>query len=84
MAMQIRILRSGDESILRNVAAGVFDHAIHMQTTTEFLDDPRHHLVVAKHLTPKARRPAAKLGRAQASPTRSRPAKPEKSTGILQ
>lgn len=44
---EIRVLKSGDSSVLDNVAPEVFDHAIKTDMTREFLEDPRHHLVVA-------------------------------------
>jgi len=47
MTVEIKVLRSGDESVLANVAAEVFDNPIDAQLTAEFLGDPRHHLVVA-------------------------------------
>jgi ribosomal protein S18 acetylase RimI-like enzyme len=47
MAIDIKILRGGDEPILGRVAAGAFDHAIDAALTREFLADPRHHIAVA-------------------------------------
>ena len=47
MPLEIKILRSGDEAILANVAPGVFDNSVNSQLATEFLCDERHHLVVA-------------------------------------
>jgi aminoglycoside 6'-N-acetyltransferase I len=47
MSVEIRILSRGDESILRNVAPGVFDNRVDERLSVEFLSDPRHHLVVA-------------------------------------
>lgn len=47
MAIEIRILRSGDETILSNVADDVFDDPIVPQAAQEFLGDPRYHLAVA-------------------------------------
>jgi ribosomal protein S18 acetylase RimI-like enzyme len=44
--MEIKVLRSGDERVLSNVAAGVFDNPIDPNLTAEFLADPRHHLAV--------------------------------------
>jgi len=44
---EIRILGSGDETLLRNVAPGVFDHALKPALVAEFLRDERHHLAVA-------------------------------------
>ena len=45
--VEIRLLRTGDEEVLENVAPGVFDNAIDRDLAREFLADPRHHLVVA-------------------------------------
>ena len=47
MAVEIRILQAGDETILDNVAADVFDDPVIPQAAREFLGDPRHHLAVA-------------------------------------
>jgi ribosomal protein S18 acetylase RimI-like enzyme len=47
MAIEVRILRRGDENILTRVAAGVFDNPIDPDLAAEFLADPRHHLAVA-------------------------------------
>jgi hypothetical protein len=47
MTVEIKVLRSGDESVLANVAAEVFDNPIDADLTAEFLGDPRHHLAVA-------------------------------------
>ena len=47
MAIEIKVLRRGDESILMNVAAEVFDNPINAELTREFLQDPRHHIAVA-------------------------------------
>jgi ribosomal protein S18 acetylase RimI-like enzyme len=47
MATEIKVLQSGDETILMNVAAGVFDNPIDAELTREFLGDPRHHIAVA-------------------------------------
>ena len=47
MAVEIRVLRSGDESFLSNVAPEVFDNPINRDFTREFLQDPRHHIAVA-------------------------------------
>lgn len=47
MPIEIRILRSGDESVLDHTADDVFDDPIVTQTTRQFLADPRHHLAVA-------------------------------------
>lgn len=47
MTVGIKVLRRGDESILRNVAAALFDDPIDPKLTAEFLADPRHHMAVA-------------------------------------
>jgi aminoglycoside 6'-N-acetyltransferase I len=47
MAIAIRLLRSGDESVLGDVAPSVFDDPIDPAATRAFLTDPRHHLAVA-------------------------------------
>jgi len=47
MPIEIRILRHDDELILTRVAPEVFDDPINMQAAGEFLNDSRHHLVVA-------------------------------------
>jgi ribosomal protein S18 acetylase RimI-like enzyme len=47
MAVQIKVLRGGDEGVLGNVASGLFDNPIDSRLTAEFLGDPRHHLAVA-------------------------------------
>jgi len=47
MAIEIKILHRGDDRILMNVAADVFDNPIDGDLTREFLEDPRHHIAVA-------------------------------------
>jgi len=47
MAIEIKVLRRGDENILTNVAAEVFDNPVDAELTREFLEDPRHHIAVA-------------------------------------
>lgn len=47
MTLDIRHLGPDDEPVLRRVAAGVFDHDVDPALASEFLRDPRHHLVVA-------------------------------------
>jgi len=44
---EIRILESGDDAVLSNVAPGVFDNALDPALVAEFLNDKRHHLAVA-------------------------------------
>jgi ribosomal protein S18 acetylase RimI-like enzyme len=47
LSAEIKILRTGDEPVLMNVAAEVFDNPIEPALTKEFLADPRHHIAVA-------------------------------------
>jgi aminoglycoside 6'-N-acetyltransferase I len=47
MAIEIKVLQPGDDSVLMNVAAEVFDNPIDAGLTREFLEDPRHHITVA-------------------------------------
>jgi aminoglycoside 6'-N-acetyltransferase I len=47
MAVEIKILSRGDESLLLNSAPGVFDNPVDPQLTREFLRDPRHHIAAA-------------------------------------
>jgi len=47
MAVEIKILSSGDESLLLNSAPGVFDNPVDPQLAREFLRDPRHHIAAA-------------------------------------
>lgn len=47
MGIGIKLLQRGDDSILMNVAAEVFDKPIDPNLTKEFLEDPRHHIAVA-------------------------------------
>jgi len=47
MAIQIKLLATRDQPMLRHCAAGVFDHAIDEKLSAEFLDDLRHHVAVA-------------------------------------
>jgi ribosomal protein S18 acetylase RimI-like enzyme len=44
--IEIRLLSTGDESVLANVA-DVFDDPIDARASAEFLNDPRHHIAVA-------------------------------------
>ncbi len=46
-SVEIRVLGSGDDGVLRKVAPDVFDYAVRPELAVEFLSDPRHHLVVA-------------------------------------
>jgi aminoglycoside 6'-N-acetyltransferase I len=45
--MMIRELGSDDAGLLAAVAPEVFDHEVAPARVREFLDDPRHHIVVA-------------------------------------
>jgi ribosomal protein S18 acetylase RimI-like enzyme len=47
VAIKIRVLRGDDQAVLNNLAEGVFDRPIDSNLTTQFLNDPRHHLIVA-------------------------------------
>src|SRR4051794_33048143 len=48
MPIEIRLLGADDAEMLRSVAPGVFDDPIQPRLTRAFLDDPRHHLTVAR------------------------------------
>lgn len=43
----LRVLSPSDISLLLNAADDVFDYAVNETYAREFLDDPRHHIVVA-------------------------------------
>jgi ribosomal protein S18 acetylase RimI-like enzyme len=47
VALEIRLLGAEDCAVLEHVAAEVFDRPVDSQWSAEFLNDPRHHLVVA-------------------------------------
>jgi aminoglycoside 6'-N-acetyltransferase I len=47
MAIIIRVLERGDESVFETVAQGVFDKPIQPALAREFLEDERHHIAVA-------------------------------------
>ncbi|HEX8905170.1 MAG TPA: GNAT family N-acetyltransferase [Longimicrobiaceae bacterium] len=47
MPAETRILGPGEADVLARVLPGVFDDAIDLARTEEFLADPRHHLAVA-------------------------------------
>jgi ribosomal protein S18 acetylase RimI-like enzyme len=47
MPIVIKVLHLGDEAVLSNVAAGVFDNRVEGKFVREFLADPRHHIAVA-------------------------------------
>ena len=42
-----KVLSSSDLLLLMNVAGDVFDYAVDEKLAKEFLEDPRHHIVVA-------------------------------------
>ena len=46
-SMEIKILRPEDAAVLLGVGPDVFDDAVNPRVATEFLNDPRHHLVAA-------------------------------------
>ena len=45
--MEIKIIGPEDAALLVGVGPDVFDDAVDPRVTTEFLNDPRHHLVAA-------------------------------------
>ena len=45
--MEIKVLRPEDAAVLVAVGPDVFDDPVDPRVTTEFLNDPRHHLVAA-------------------------------------
>jgi GNAT superfamily N-acetyltransferase len=47
VTIDVRVLRADEGSVLDDVAADVFDHAIDPRWCGEFFADPRHHLAVA-------------------------------------
>lgn len=47
MTINIKLLRRGDDAVLRRVADGVFDNPVDPALVAEFLADPRHHIAVA-------------------------------------
>ena len=47
MTIEIKVLRTGDEAVLANVAPEVFDNPVDPDLTREFLADLRHHIAVA-------------------------------------
>jgi aminoglycoside 6'-N-acetyltransferase I len=47
MSVEIRRLTRDDRAVLDRVADDVFDYTVRPALVTEFLNDPRHHLVVA-------------------------------------
>ena len=44
---EIRLLRPGDEGVLANVGADVFDDPVDLEVTRRFLAEPAHRLAVA-------------------------------------
>jgi aminoglycoside 6'-N-acetyltransferase I len=47
MALEIKVLKPGDDNVLMTVAADVFDNPVAPDLVREFLEDPRHHIAVA-------------------------------------
>jgi len=47
VAIEIRMLESGDDAVFEHVAPGVFDNECDPLLIAEFLADARHHLAVA-------------------------------------
>lgn len=47
MAVDVRLLRAGDEAVLDHVDPEVFDDPVDPSAATRFLADPNHRLVVA-------------------------------------
>lgn len=47
MTIEIRLLHGDDRPVLDRVAHDVFDEPVNQAWAREFLEDPRHHLVVA-------------------------------------
>jgi ribosomal protein S18 acetylase RimI-like enzyme len=47
MEIAIRALGPADHEVLRHVAEDVFDHEVNPDLAREFLEDARHHIVVA-------------------------------------
>lgn len=47
MTLELRLLGAADAGVLARVADDVFDHAVDERWTRAFLDDPRHHMIVA-------------------------------------
>jgi aminoglycoside 6'-N-acetyltransferase I len=47
LAIEIKVLRPGDEGILSNVAADVFDDTVDSRSTELSLGNSNHHLAVA-------------------------------------
>jgi aminoglycoside 6'-N-acetyltransferase I len=45
--IEIRLLRAGEEAILSRAPPDVFDNPVRAELAREFLNDPRHHIVVA-------------------------------------
>jgi aminoglycoside 6'-N-acetyltransferase I len=47
MTVATKVLEPGDDDVLQSVAPDVFDNPIDPNLAREFLNDPRHHIVVA-------------------------------------
>lgn len=48
-AVEIRLLKPGDEALFSNVDEDVFDYAADASTLARYLAEPNHHLMVALH-----------------------------------
>lgn len=46
---EVVMLRAGDEAVLADVADDVFDEPVDASLVAEFLNDPRHHIAVARY-----------------------------------
>jgi ribosomal protein S18 acetylase RimI-like enzyme len=47
VSVEIRLLGAEDCAVLEHIAAEVFDRDVDTKWSAEFLNDPRHHLIVA-------------------------------------
>lgn len=45
--MELKALVDGDERVLSNIALGVFDNDVRPELVSQYLREPRHHLIVA-------------------------------------
>src|SRR5258708_8254088 len=45
--IEVRVLHRGDAPLLIRVAPDVFDNAVDIENSANFLRDPRHHLAIA-------------------------------------
>jgi aminoglycoside 6'-N-acetyltransferase I len=46
--LEIFVLEAGDEAVLSNVDGELFDAPVQADLIAQFLDDPRHHIAVAR------------------------------------